>query len=104
MCRGRNIDDDLLKVKRYGAEAFHISSCHLAVYPPCPFIDEHVKHFEELLKVPLRVGTHPLPKSYVDEHIRVGDWIGLEEYVEVFVNNPEEAMKYEVLERSDSKP
>jgi len=95
VCKGGEINDELVNLKRYGANIIHLSSCHLAVYPPCPFIAEHKKHIEELLGLPVVVGTHPMPTSYVEKHTRLGDWRGCEGFLSKIIGDVKASLKYE---------
>jgi len=94
-CGDGAIREEVSKMKRYGADVIHLSSCLLAVYPPCLYIDENKAEIERLTGLPVAVGTHPLPPSYVEEHKKRGDWAGNEKHLEKIALDAEQSRKYD---------
>jgi len=43
-------------------------------YPPCPRIDYFKKFIEEKYKIPVVIGTHPIPEKYLKVHTKLGSW------------------------------
>jgi hypothetical protein len=94
-CRDGSISDEVSNMRLYGADAIHLSSCVLAVYPPCPYIEENKAEIKRRTGLPVVVGTHPMPTSYVEEHGRRGDLKGHERHLAKIAGNPEESKKYD---------
>ena len=73
-CPGHNIElapDEILK---NGAEAIHFATGFIVGYPPCPYIS-HFKEFNEVkYKVPVVIGTHPIPQKYFLTHQKLDTW------------------------------
>ena len=61
-------------MKKYGAEVIHFATGMLAGYPPCIYIENLKKYTEELTGLPVIIGTHPMPKNYIEIHEKIGDW------------------------------
>jgi hypothetical protein len=43
-------------------------------YPPCPHIGTFKAFLEKRYGIRVVVGTHPIPKKYLDMHTRLGTW------------------------------
>ncbi len=43
-------------------------------YPPCPHIETFKAFIEKRYGVKVVVGTHPIPKKYLDMHSALGTW------------------------------
>jgi predicted metal-binding protein len=73
-CPGGNIEYAPEEMIKNGAEAIHLATGFVVGYPPCPYI-EHFKGFiEEKYKVPVVIGTHPIPEKYLITHDNLGTW------------------------------
>ena len=46
-------------------------------YPPCPYIETFKAFLEKRYAVEVVVGTHPIPKKYLDMHAHLGTWENL---------------------------
>jgi hypothetical protein len=57
-----------------GAEVIHLATGLVVGYPPCPYIDTFKAFLEKRYKVNVVVGTHPIPKKYLDMHTNLGTW------------------------------
>jgi len=57
-----------------GAEVIHLATGLVVGYPPCPYIDTFKAFLEKRYKVKVVVGTHPIPKKYLDMHTDLGTW------------------------------
>ena len=51
-----------------GAEVIHLATGLVVGYPPCPHIDTFKAFLEKRYGVKVVVGTHPIPKKYLDMH------------------------------------
>lgn len=94
-CPGERLEHSPTDMKKYGAEVIHLASCYLACYPPCPYIEDHIKYIENYVGLPVIVGTHPMPQNYIDTHEKAGDWKGYEKHLEKVTGDPEGAHKYD---------
>ncbi len=73
-CPGGNIEylgDEMVK---NGAEVIHLATGLVVGYPPCPYIDVFKTFLEEKYSVKVVVGTHPIPKKYLDMHTTLKTW------------------------------
>jgi len=43
-------------------------------YPPCPYIETFKSFLEKRHGVAVVVGTHPIPKNYLDMHTHLNTW------------------------------
>ena len=57
-----------------GAEVIHLATGLVVGYPPCPYIDTFKTFLENRYGVKVVIGTHPIPKKYLDMHTRLGTW------------------------------
>jgi hypothetical protein len=57
-----------------GAEVIHLATGLVVGYPPCPYIDTFKAFLEKRYEVKVVVGTHPIPKKYLDMHTALGTW------------------------------
>ena len=57
-----------------GAEVIHLATGLVVGYPPCPYIDTFKAFLEKRYEVKVVVGTHPIPKKYLDMHTDLGTW------------------------------
>ena len=73
-CPGGNIEYAANEMTKNGAEVIHFATGMLVGYPPCPYIDTFQKFLEEKFKIKVVLGTHPIPKKYMDMHLKLGSW------------------------------
>ncbi len=73
-CPGGNIEYAGEEMVKNGAEVIHLATGLVVGYPPCPYIDTFKVFLEKRYKVNVVVGTHPIPKKYLDMHTRLGTW------------------------------
>ena len=59
---------------RNGAEVIHLATGLVVGYPPCPYIHTFKNFLEQRYGVKVVVGTHPIPKKYLDLHTSLGTW------------------------------
>lgn len=73
-CPGGNIEYAGEEMVKNGATVIHLATGLLVGYPPCPHIDTFKAFLEKRYKVKVVVGTHPIPKKYLDMHTHLGTW------------------------------
>lgn len=73
-CPGGNIEYAPEEMIKNGAEAIHFATGFVVGYPPCPYIAHFKKFIEEKYKVPVVVGTHPIPQKYYITHSNLHTW------------------------------
>jgi predicted metal-binding protein len=73
-CPGGNVEYTGAEMVKNGAEIIHLATGLVVGYPPCPYIDTFVKFLEARNGVKVVVGTHPIPKKYIDMHTHLGTW------------------------------
>jgi predicted metal-binding protein len=96
-CPGERLEFSPADMKKYGAEAIYLATCYLAGYPACPYIDDHKKYIEEVVGLPVIIGTHPMPQNYIDMHNVIGDWERdqVSELVNKLATDEEASLKYD---------
>jgi len=96
-CPGERLEFAPADMKKYGAEVIYLASCYLAGYPVCPYIRDHKTYIENVVGLPVVVGTHPMPQNYIDAHEKAGDWDrdDAREFLENVMGDPEKARKYD---------
>lgn len=75
-CPGGNIEYVPEEMIKNGAEAIHLATGLLVGYPPCPRIGFFKRFIEQRYKVPVVLGTHPIPQKYFLMHTDLGTWQG----------------------------
>lgn len=73
-CPGGNIEYAPAEMIKNGAEVIHLATGFVVGYPPCPYIAHFKKFIEENYKIPVVVGTHPIPEKYLIVHEKLGTW------------------------------
>ena len=73
-CPGGNIEYTPEEMIKNGAEAIHLATGLVVGYPPCPYISDFKSFIEEKYKVPVIIGTHPIPQKYLLTHNNLGTW------------------------------
>jgi len=73
-CPGERLEFAPAEMKKYGADVIYLASCYLAGYPVCPYITDHKQYIENVVGLPVVIGTHPMPQNYIDAHNSIGDW------------------------------
>ena len=69
----------------------------MAGYPACPYIEDFTKYIENVVGLPVVVGSHPMPQNYIDAHEKAGDWgrDGVEDYIRDLVSDVKASHKYD---------
>ena len=73
-CPGGNIEYAPAEMIKNGAEAIHLATGLVVGYPPCSRLGYFKKFIESKYKVPVVIGTHPIPQNYFLEHEKLGTW------------------------------
>lgn len=73
-CPGGNIEYVPEEMVKNGAEAIHLATGLVVGYPPCPRINDFKAFIESQYKIPVVVGTHPVPMKYLKEHSKLPYW------------------------------
>jgi predicted metal-binding protein len=73
-CPGGNVEYAVDEMVRNGAQAIHLATGMIVGYPPCPYIVSFKSFLEERYGVKVVMGTHPIPKKYLEMHTRLGTW------------------------------
>ena len=96
-CPGERLEFSPADMKKYGAEAIYLASCYLAGYPACPYIEDHKTFIENIVELPVIIGTHPMPQNYIDGHEAAGDWKrdNVKEYLKPLSQDKEASLKYD---------
>ncbi len=67
-CPGGNVQYVPEEMIKNGAEVIHLATGLVVGYPPC----EHTRYFKEYIEsrydIPVVIGTHPIPMSYLKTH------------------------------------
>ncbi len=96
-CPGERLEFAPADMKKFSAEVIYLASCYLAGYPICPYIRDHKTYIENVVGLPVVVGTHPMPQNYIDAHEKAGDWDrdDAREFLKNVMGDPEAARKYD---------
>lgn len=73
-CPGGNIEYVPAEMIKNGAEAIHLATGLVVGYPPCPRTRDFKEFIENHYKIPVVVGTHPIPLKYFSDHEKMSFW------------------------------
>ena len=73
-CPGGNIEYAPAEMLKNGAEVIHFATGMVVGYPPCQNIQHFKKFIEDKYKIPVVVGTHPIPQKYYITHNNLKTW------------------------------
>lgn len=73
-CPGGNIEYTPEEMIKNGAELIHLATGFVVGYPPCPYTSHFKSFIEEKYKIPVVIGTHPIPQKYWLTHQKLGTW------------------------------
>jgi predicted metal-binding protein len=73
-CPGGNVEYTGEEMVKNGVQVIHLATGMLVGYPPCPRIQTFKAFLEERYNIKVVVGTHPIPKKYLDMHTKLGTW------------------------------
>ncbi len=73
-CPGGNVEYVPEEMKKNGAEVIHLATGLVVGYPPCPRIRHFKEYIETRYKLPVVIGTHPIPLKYFETHQKLSFW------------------------------
>ena len=73
-CPGGNIEYVPEEMIKNGAEVIHFATGMVVGYPPCPYINQFKEFVETRYKIPVVIGTHPIPLKYYNTHKNLSSW------------------------------
>jgi len=73
-CPGGNIEYVPEEMIKNGADVIHLATGMVVGYPPCPKINDFKEFIENRYKIPVVVGTHPIPLKYFNIHSKLSFW------------------------------
>jgi len=73
-CPGGNVEYVPGEMIRNGAQVIHLATGMVVGYPPCPRIRQFKEYIELAYRIPVVVGTHPIPLNYYTTHRRLPFW------------------------------
>jgi predicted metal-binding protein len=73
-CPGGNVEYVPEEMIKNGAEVIHLATGLVVGYPPCPRIRHFKEFIEKRYKIPVVIGTHPIPMKYLDNHKNLPFW------------------------------
>ena len=73
-CPGGNIEYVPEEMIKNGADVIHFATGMVVGYPPCPYINEFKEFVETHYKIPVVIGTHPIPLKYFNTHNNLSSW------------------------------
>ncbi len=73
-CPGGNVEYVPEEMINNGAEVIHLATGLVVGYPPCPRIRQFKEFIESNYKIPVVIGTHPIPLKYWDAHKKLSFW------------------------------
>ena len=75
-CPGGNIEYVPEEMIKNGAQVIHLATGFVVGYPPCPRLRFFVDFIEKTYKLPVVIGTHPIPLKYLKNHQLLNTWKG----------------------------
>lgn len=96
-CPGGNVEYAGDEMVRNGAEVIHLATGMVVGYPPCRSIATFKEYLEKRHGVAVVVGTHPIPKKYLDMHTQLGTWnsAAWEPHLAAIMCDPEIRARYD---------
>lgn len=73
-CPGGNIEYAGEEMVKNGVEVIHLATGLVVGYPPCPYIDTFKSFLEKRYGIEVVIGTHPIPRKYLEMHSSLGTW------------------------------
>lgn len=73
-CPGGNIEYVPEEMIKNGADVIHFATGMVVGYPPCPYINQFKEFVETRYKIPVVIGTHPIPLKYYMTHNNLSSW------------------------------
>lgn len=94
-CPGGNIEYVPEEMKKNGADVIHLATGLVVGYPPCPRIRQFKEFIENHFRLPVVIGTHPIPLKYLEAHDKLSFWkkMNMEEIAGDLMAEDREIMK-----------
>jgi predicted metal-binding protein len=94
-CPGGNVEYVPVEFLKNGCDVVHLATGLVVGYPPCPRLHHFKVFIEEQFKLPVVVGTHPIPLKYMEMHRRLSFWkqTDIEEIASHLMNESRELME-----------
>jgi predicted metal-binding protein len=73
-CPGGNVEYVPAEFLKNGADVVHLATGLVVGYPPCPHLRQFIAFIEKQYKLPVVVGTHPIPLKYLQTHQQLPFW------------------------------
>lgn len=73
-CPGGNIEYVPQEMIKNGVDVIHLATGLVVGYPPCPRIKQFKEFIESYYKIPVVIGTHPIPLKYFEAHNNLSFW------------------------------
>ena len=73
-CPGGNVEYVGEEMVKNGAKVIHLATGMIVGFPPCPYIRTFKAFMERRYGVSVVVGTHPIPRKYLELHTSLGTW------------------------------
>lgn len=73
-CPGGNIEYAGDEMVKNGVSVIHLATGLVVGYPPCPYINTFKSLLEKKFSIKVVIGTHPIPKKYLDLHTEMETW------------------------------
>lgn len=73
-CPGGNIEHVPEEFLKNGCDVIHLATGLVVGYPPCPHIRKFKEFIEAHYRLPVVVGTHPIPLKYLESHSKLSFW------------------------------
>jgi predicted metal-binding protein len=73
-CPGGNIEYVPEEMIENGADVIHFATGLVVGYPPCPYINQFKEFVETQYKIPVVIGTHPIPLKYFNTNNKLSSW------------------------------
>lgn len=74
-CPGGNVEYVPEEFLKNGSDVVHLATGLVVGYPPCPYIRQFKDFIETRYKLPVVVGTHPIPLKYLEVHKKLSFWV-----------------------------
>lgn len=73
-CPGGNVEYVPAEMIKNGANVIHFATGMVVGYPPCQYINQFKEFVESHYKIPVMIGTHPIPLKYYNAHQKLSFW------------------------------
>ncbi len=73
-CPGGNVEYVPAEFVKNGCDVIHLATGLVVGYPPCPYIRQFKTFIEKQYRLPVIVGTHPIPLKYWETHNKLTHW------------------------------